>query len=54
MLSLPANMKVLLILAESSWKQKLNFSRRALFYMKTRVSLEYFCELLSLEAFFWF
>ena len=38
----PPKMKALLILAGNSWKQKLNFSRCALFYMKTRVSLKYF------------
>ena len=35
-------MKVLLILEVSSWKTEINFSRCALFHMKTRVSLNYF------------
>ena len=35
-------MKVLLKLAETPEKQKLNFSCCALFHMKTRVSLKYF------------
>ena len=41
-LSLLVKMKILLVLAKISWKQKLNFSRSALFNMKTRVSLRYF------------
>ena len=40
--SLPAKRKILLILAKSSWKQKLKSSRSALFCLKTRVSLKYF------------
>ena len=40
--SLPANMKILLILAKTLEKQKLNFSRTALFHIKTRASLRYF------------
>ena len=41
--SLPAKMKILLILSKKTLgKQKLNFYRRALFHMKTRVSLRYF------------
>ena len=35
-------MKVLLVLAESSWKTEINFSSCVLFHMKTRVSLKYF------------
>ena len=35
-------MKVLPILAKNFEKQKLNFSRSALFHMKTRVNLKYF------------
>ena len=35
-------MNILLILAKDSLKQKLNFSRNALFHMKTRVSVKYF------------
>ena len=35
-------MKVLLILEENLEKSKQNFSRRALFHIKTRVSLTYF------------
>ena len=35
-------MKILLIQAKSLEKQKLNFSRIALFHMKTRVSLKHF------------
>ena len=42
MLSLSVKMKVLLILAETIKKQKLNFSRYVLFHIKTRVSLKYF------------
>ena len=34
--------KKLLIPAKISWKMKLNFSRSALFHMKTKVSLKYF------------
>ena len=37
-----AKMKILLILAKTLEKQELNFSRSALFHMKTRVSLRYF------------
>ena len=40
--SLPTKMNVLLILAKAFEKQKLNFSRGALFHMKTRVRLKYF------------
>ena len=40
--SLPAKMKILLIIAKNLKKQTLNFSRSALFRMKTRVSLKYF------------
>ena len=39
---LPAKTKILLILAKSTTKLQLNFSRSALFHMKTRVSLKYF------------
>ena len=35
-------MKILLILAKTLEKQKLNFSRIALFHIKTRLSLKYF------------
>ena len=38
----PAKMKVLLILAKTFEKQKLNFTHSALFHMKTRVVLKYF------------
>ena len=38
----PAKMKILLILGKTLEKQKLNFSRSALFHMKTGVSLKYF------------
>ena len=41
MLSLPAKIKILLILAKTLEKQKLNFSLGALFHMKTIVSLKY-------------
>ena len=41
MSSLPAKMKALFTLAKTLEKQKLNFSRSALFHMKTRVSLKY-------------
>ena len=34
--------KILLILAKTAEKKKLNFSRSALFHIKTRVSLKYF------------
>ena len=34
-----AEMKVLLILAENSWKTEVNLSRCELFHMKTKVSL---------------
>ena len=40
--SLPVKMKILLILAKTLEKHKLNFSRSAQFHMKTRVSLKYF------------
>ena len=40
--SLTPNIKILSILAKSSEKQKLNFSPKALFQMKTRVCLKYF------------
>ena len=40
--SLPAKMKILLLLAKTLEKQKLNFSRSALFHMETGVSLKYF------------
>ena len=39
--SLPAKMKILLLLAKAIEKQKLNSSRSWLFHMKTRVSLKY-------------
>ena len=42
MTSLPAKIEILLILIKTPEKQKLNFSRSALFRMKTRVSLKYF------------
>ena len=38
---LPAKMKILLILLKTLEKEKLDFSRSALFHMKTRVSLIY-------------
>ena len=40
--SLPPKVKIFSILAKNFGKQKLNFSRRALFHMKTRVCLKYF------------
>ena len=40
--SLPAKIKVWLILSKTLEKQKLNFCRSALFLMKARVSLKYF------------
>ena len=40
--SLSAKMKVLLTLAKTSSKQKLKFSRIALFRIKTRVNVKYF------------
>ena len=42
MLSVSAKMKILLILPKILEKQKINFSRSALFCMKTRVSLKHF------------
>ena len=42
MSSLSRKMKILSILARSSWKQKLNFSHRAQFHKKNRVCLKYF------------
>ena len=39
--SLPAKMKILLLLAKAIEKQKLNSSCSGLFHMKTRVSLKY-------------
>ena len=48
----PAKMKLLLILEESSWKQKLNFSLCTLFHTKTRVSPKYFvssCRLIRIS-----
>ena len=39
--SLPAKMKILLLLAKAIEKQTLNSSRSGLFHMKTRVSLKY-------------
>ena len=42
MLSLPATLKTLLMLAKTLEKQKLNFSRSALLHMKTGVNLKYF------------
>ena len=42
MASLPAKMKILLILTEDVEKLILNFSRSAAFHMETRVSLKYF------------
>ena len=41
-LGLHAKMKILLTLAKTLEKQKLNFSCRALFYLKVTVSLKYF------------
>ena len=41
-LSPPPEMKILLVLIQSPEKQKLNFSRNALFHMKTSVCLKYF------------
>ena len=40
--SLPVKIENLLILVKTLEKKKLNFSRSALFHMKTRVSLKYF------------
>ena len=40
-------MKILLILAENSWKTEIKFSRSALFHMKTKVSLKNFVKLVS-------
>ena len=40
--SLRAKMKILLILAKTLGKQKLNFRHSTLFHMQTRVSLKYF------------
>ena len=43
MSSPPVKMKVLLILAENSWKTEMKLSARsALFHMETRVSLRHF------------
>ena len=42
MSSLPIKMKILLILAKTLEKQKLNFSRSALLHIKTGVSLNIF------------
>ena len=42
--SLPAKMKILLILAKALEKQKLNFACSALFHIKTRVNLKYFVD----------
>ena len=42
--SLPTKMKILLILGKTLEKQELNFSRSALFYIKTRVHLKYFVD----------
>ena len=42
MSSFPTKIKILLILAKTLEKEKLNFSRSALFHMKTRVSIRYF------------
>ena len=44
MSSLPAEIKVLLILAKTLEKKKLNFSCIALFHVKTRYTLEYFVD----------
>ena len=44
MLSLPAKIKILLILAKTFEKQKLNFSRSALVRLETKVSLKYFVD----------
>ena len=51
--SFPPRIKILLILAKTIEKPKLNFSRWALFHMKTRVSLKYFVNycLWKLETF---
>ena len=40
--SLPVKIKILLVLAKKSQKKQLNFSRGALFHMKTGASLKYF------------
>ena len=40
--SFPVKMKTFFIPAKTLEKQKSNFSRSALFYMKTRVSLKHF------------
>ena len=50
--SLPAKMKILLILAKTSQKQQLNVSRSALFHMKNRVSLKYFVSDCLWKSFF--
>ena len=42
MVSLPAKMKILLILEKMLEKQKINFSRGTLFRMEIRISLKYF------------
>ena len=42
-------MRILSVLAKTLEKQKLNFSRSALFYMKTRVCLKYFVNHYSLR-----
>ena len=47
MLSLPPEKKILSVLAKTLEKQKLNFSRIALFHIKTRVSLSFFKELFA-------
>ena len=52
MLSLPPKKKMLSILAKNPWKQKLNFSRSALFQMKTRVFLKYFVRSCSSRPFY--
>ena len=42
MASLPAKMNILLIKQETLEKQKVNFSRSVLFYIKPRATLKYF------------
>ena len=48
MISPPLEMKILPVLAEVSWKKKLNFYRSALFLMKTRFCVKYFYGWLNL------
>ena len=52
MSSLPAKIKILLSSEKTSAKQKLNFSRGALFSVKTRISLKDFVNDCLLKQFF--